>query len=119
MAIKLKFWKKSDLDDLNLGLGDNLGLNNPEQTLGRTPYGQQPAQEPFEQPSAFQERSSQYQFQERPRYAPAPQESISSKDMEIISAKLDALRAMVENISHRLENLERQQQQAYEPRRQW
>jgi hypothetical protein len=44
------------------------------------------------------------------REIPAPQPQAPkdvSKDLELISAKLDTLRAMIEGLSHRLETMER------------
>lgn len=40
----------------------------------------------------------------------APQRDIT-KDIELISAKLDAIKSMIENLSHRLERLESAQKQ--------
>lgn len=44
------------------------------------------------------------------REIPAPQPQLPkdvSKDLEVISAKLDTLRAMIESLNHRLESMER------------
>jgi len=38
---------------------------------------------------------------------PNPQQNLMSKDIEILSAKIDSLRATLENINQRLANIER------------
>jgi len=40
----------------------------------------------------------------------APQKDIS-KDIELISAKLDTIKSMIENLSHRIEKLEQQKKE--------
>ena len=42
----------------------------------------------------------------RPQLQQAPASSSSSKDQELILAKLDTIKAMVENVSRRLERIE-------------
>ncbi len=137
---KVMFWKKSDDDFSDLGLGDknNLAFGDDfgagMQTPGTPPspfgssqanppnqsaYGQGFGQSSFGQPEqsfgryppspAFsnpqppaQPFTPQYS---QPRYD-NPQDDLNSKNLEIISSKLDALRAAVESLSQRLANIE-------------
>ena len=106
---KLAFWKKKDDLMLSPGLGlqQNLGLDSGFGTPGMGTQLQQPLQ-PFSLgPSA--------------QFAPLGQPASpgfgmdlqgiqgygASKDLEVISAKLDALRSALESINQRLANLER------------
>ena len=47
---------------------------------------------------------SQPQYQQPPSYA--PQQELESKNLEVISSKLDAIRASIESLNQRLANLE-------------
>ena len=113
---KLMFWKKEDLGikdlgksplpDANIGLDPNLGLGQ-QPGFGETPMSQpvQPSYPSFQttpspgfgaqQPQAFQSMR-----QDQQSYTIA-------KEIEVISSKLDALRAAIDNISQRLSNIER------------
>ena len=119
---KLMFWKKDDLGlkgldkgpmpETNLGLEPNLGFGQP--SLGPTmPQSSQPSYPSFQttpttygpQPQAFEARR-----QEQQGYT-------ISKEIEVISSKLDALRAAIDNLSQRLANIERMayaEQQQYQ-----
>ena len=120
---KLMFWKKEDeFADIGLGDKDNLpfgdqfgappgGANPPG--LGPTPGmdeggmgpGPSPAGPTPPQPSmpSFSP-PSQPQYQQPPSYA--PQQELESKNLEVISSKLDAIRASIESLNQRLANLE-------------
>lgn len=119
---KIAFWKKTEerpstgLGDLNLNMS---GTSSPETGL----------KSPFDNPefgkeqvstqqgsSPFQEGTATLLRETAPNAPPGhqPQQSgqnyhafAASKDMEVISAKLDALRAALESINQRLANLER------------
>lgn len=113
---KLAFWKKKDefesigLGEKARGLGHDLGA---DLGLGATPGGIEggyggyglPTQPMPQQPSypQYPQPSFQPQFQQ-----PYPQQQgfAAEKDLEIISSKLDALRAALESINQRLANLE-------------
>ncbi len=126
---KLAFWKKEDsADDFGFGkdmpaFGDNMGNNNL--------FGPPPGQNNPAVPKAFEEEVDQSggniakQFAstsyDRPRddfFQPQkpfavmpPQQSADSgyhaaKDFEIISSKLDALRAAIDSINQRIINVE-------------
>ena len=111
---KLAFWKKKDdLDSLgkDLGLDKELGLDlgGPSPDLG---MGIEPAQQqPYQKYPSFQQSG----FQSQPSYQPQPSfqqpsyqndNYIASKNLEVISSKLDALRATMESINQRLANIE-------------
>lgn len=69
------------------------------------------------QPSAWHEEAAYPPQQYAQPFTPPPiptiqplqqvQPSITSKDIEIISAKLDAIKAMLDNLNQRIANLER------------
>ncbi len=119
---KLAFWKKKDeFEDIgkDLGLDKELGMDtgtgmSPELGFGmetaephKYPSFQQPAQ-----PSGYQSYSQpsiqQPSFQQSPPsyHQMSDQEYINSKSLEVISSKLDALKAAIESINHRLANIE-------------
>ena len=112
---KLAFWKKKD-DFAELGKDFNLdkdfGLDagaGPSPDLGVGLDAQQ-SQQPFQKYPSFQSPSFQPAFQQ-PTFQQQPSYSqgdsyIASKNLEVISSKLDALRASVESISQRLANIE-------------
>ena len=110
---KLAFWKKrDDLDNLGkeLGLDKDLGLDlggpSPDLGMGIEPSQQQPYQKyPSLQQSGFQPQPS---FQSQAFQQPSYQNDnyIASKNLEVISSKLDALRASLESVNQRLANIE-------------
>ena len=114
---KLAFWKKKDDLGLDKDLGKDFGLDKdfgmdmgqgPSPDLGMD-LGQQPMQKyPSFQQSSFQPSFPQQpSFQPQPAFQPASNDSyIASKNLEVISSKLDALRASVESINQRLANIE-------------
>ncbi len=103
--------KKDEFAPPQMGLGreSDIGLNFPEEEhigVGLAPQAT-PAGEPIEpgmRPSGPAGMSPMMQQQFPQQMAPTV--SIS-KDFEILSAKLDALKALLENINQRLQNLER------------
>ena len=115
---KVMFWKKKD-DFSDLGLdekrpfgNDNLafgndfgmgtGLGQPGMGQSSQGFSQQPSpgmgfsQPAYPQPSYPGYQPSRYE----------PQQDMASKNLEIISSKLDALRASIESLNQRLANLE-------------
>lgn len=131
---KLKFWKKNDeFGDVGKGLGlqgDNFaGLGNTDLGLGRDTLGlqtegmdnawTQPQTAP-QQPRGYQQSAQQYQ-QPPQQFHPAQYEKpvivqeeggfgtkaySMEKNMEVISAKLDALKAGIDAMNQRLATLE-------------
>ena len=109
---KLAFWKKKDdLADFgkDLGIDKDLGMDlsqGPSPDLG---MGIEPASSPqqaFNKYPSFQQQSYQQQpaFQQ-PSYT-SDSNYIASKNLEVISSKLDALRVSLESINQRLANIE-------------
>ena len=115
---KVMFWKKKDeFSDIGLGDKENLafgdefgaqpgtpgavpGTNPPG--LGSDPgLGPQPAAPQAPSMPTFQPSTPQYQ---QPSYN--PQQDLEAKSLEVISSKLDALRASVDSLNQRLANLE-------------
>ena len=84
-----------------------------QNSFGQSSFGQSsPAQSPFgaqpSQPSSQQSFSSPSFSQ--PSYSPSPPSGpdyINSKSLEVISSKLDALRAAIDSMNARLANIER------------
>ncbi len=109
---KLAFWKKKDdLADLgkDFGFDKDLGMDlgqGPSADLG---MGLEPSspQQSFNKYPSFQQQQS---FQQQPAFAQPSYTSdsnyIASKNMEVISSKLDALRVSLESINQRLSNIE-------------
>lgn len=106
---KLAFWKKKDdIEEIgkDFGLDKELGLDigaGPSPDLGMN-IEQQP--QPFQKYPPFQQQSfqpSQTAFQQP---SISNDNFIASKNLEVISSKLDALRASIESINQRLANIE-------------
>ncbi len=122
---KIMFWKEDeDLPSEAPPLGlekDNLGLGLDQQQTGTGPTPSVPPEQEFEKPGVstppqFQQQQfqqqprQQQQFQQQPRQQQPqqyPQQQTSSKDLELISAKLDALKSSLDSMNQRLANLER------------
>ena len=121
---KIMFWKKKD-EFADMGLGDKEKLAFGDEfgaqpgaapgtipgadALGQVPGmpGQQPAPAEPSIPSITQPSYSPPPTAPFPPPAfPNPQADIESKNLEIISSKLDALRASIESLSQRMANLE-------------
>ncbi len=101
---KLMFWKRDELS-----LGDELAMPKgafPQDELGlQSPGLPQMPQMPLSEPRMES-------FRETPRaypqpYSQQPQYYGANRDLDLVVAKLDALRATLENINQRLANLER------------
>ena len=113
---KLMFWKKKDeFSDIGLGekdtlgkdlaFGDDFNLGTQPSAFGQPQQPQQPAPPTsYPQQPSFQPQPVQPQFQP-PRYE-TPQQDMTAKNIEVISSKIDALRASVESVNQRLANLE-------------
>lgn len=103
---KLMFWKK---DDLDLGLStSNLPTHDPgiESNFGLSSV---PSMTGSPQPNypSFQPMAPQESFPSGPSVQANNQTYTLTKEMEVISSKLDALKAAIDNISQRLVNIER------------
>ncbi len=122
---KVMFWKKKDdFGDMDLGGKDNLAFgddfgqgNFPGQSaapgtglgsdVGGRGFGSYSQQYP--RPQGFQQQPYPQQPSfSQPSY-PQPSnygQEVESKNLEIISSKLDAIRASLESLNQRLANLE-------------
>ena len=114
---KLTFWKKKDdFGDLgkDLGMGKDLGLDmqgpSPDLGMGLEPIQ---SQQPFQKYPSFppQQNFQAPNFQSppafQPSYPPASNDSyIASKNLEVISSKLDALKASIDSLNQRVANIE-------------
>ena len=112
---KVMFWKKhDDFSDLgidkgfgkeNLAFGDDLGMGNQGYPQQQQPYPSQPfPQQPSFSPPSFSQQS--FPPQQPYQYQGYGQQDMASKNLEIISSKLDALRTSIESLNQRLANLE-------------
>ncbi len=108
---KLAFWKKKDdIEDLgkDLGLGKELGLDIgtvPSPDLG---MGLEQQQQPWQKYPSFQQPQQGFQpvpSLQQPSFG-SNDNFIASKNLEVISSKLDALRALLESVNQRLANIE-------------
>lgn len=113
---KLTFWKKKDeFGDLGKDFGKDLGLDtnqspSPDLGMGLEPL---PSQQPFQKYPSFppQQNFQAPNFQSPPSfqqaYPPASNDSyIASKNLEVISSKLDALKASIDSLNQRVANIE-------------
>ncbi len=117
------FWKKNDefalpepsnasVPQPDMGLDPNLGLDMPGTPSAPMPPSQPAVQQPTNSYSQFQTTMPPRQPQQVVQQPSAPQQYNTdtytiSKEIEVISSKLDALRAEIENINQKLSNLER------------
>lgn len=125
-----KFWKKEqkfDFDKLSSTLQSNTDPFAPDQLglsqdrtaglAGTTGLPPQQFSDPFANPDMGPDviRGKQNYLREVPsnQSRPGQASEVLEKDMEIISSKLDAIKAMVENVNHRLDQIERQGKEPY------
>lgn len=122
---KLNFWKKKDdlgMAELDKSLSMPTGIpsSGSESNLGLGGLNSQPYSSP--QQSYPSQMPPQYDYNQSPQSFQQDQAYTLQKEVEVISIKLDAIKAAIENISQRLANLERfaysnnEQQQAPMPR---
>lgn len=109
------FRKKDDFADLgkDLDMGKEFGMDmgqGPSPDLG---MGLEPAQQqPYQKYPSFQQQGFQPSFPAQPSFQPQsyPQPAndsyIASKNLEVISSKLDALKASIDALSQRVANIE-------------
>lgn len=113
---KVMFWKKhDDFSDLgldkgfgkdNLAFGDDFGAGQQQGYGQQSPYPQPFPQQPQFTPPSFSQQSFQQPSFQQPSYQSYGQQDMAAKNLEIISSKLDALRASIESLNQRLANLE-------------
>ncbi len=100
---KLMFWRKND----EIGL-DNLGLNPQEPAPMQQPVFPDNSQQPWMQPQVGQ--PSPYYPQQQMESLQTSNLYAAGKQMEVVSAKLDALKASLDSLSQRMANIERMMQ---------
>jgi len=120
---KLTFWKKGEEGDTALpepaGLGDETGIPPPNYPPAPGP-GEMSGPDTLPPPAAMPEPQIPQPYQApQPAAVQSQQAYTSSKDIEIISVKLDSLRAAVENLSQRIAAIERmaRDEEDYQTRR--
>lgn len=104
---------ESDLAGLDNSLSSDSGMDFGNYGDPGQQFNNQQASQQFDsfgnpRPQQRFEQAYPQSFQGQPQQA---SQNDYSKDMQIIIAKLDALRAEIQNISHRLDNLEKQKDQ--------
>ena len=118
---KLAFWKKDDdfnFDDIaskdmgkDLFKGDDLGLKEQPLTQEKDPFAmptekeQPPFSPPAEQTSGIQQLQEQNQQTMQPQQRAAT--GISARDVDLLSSKLDTIKALLNSMDQRIANLER------------
>jgi len=115
---KLMFWKKEpdlqgpEFGQPNTGLQRDLGMNSDVFGLNQDPYANQGfSQEPIGPPAAFGQQRLM------PLYGDGTAQSTLHKDLEVVSAKLDALRASIDSMNQRIMNIESIAKQEQEKQR--
>ena len=108
------FKKKDDFDDLgkDLDLGKDFGMDqgpSPDLGAGLEPLGQ--PQQQFQKYPSFQGQQNFSAPMQQPSYQPAYPSAasdpyIESKNLEVISSKLDALKASLDALNQRVANIE-------------
>jgi hypothetical protein len=100
------------LMDSNSGL-KLADLNAPQQDMGFN--AQQGATDSFGNPRV-QQKVDNYEYKQQ---STSQIDTSTSKDMQLILAKLDTIRSEITNINHRLDNIERHQQEAPQKKYPW
>ena len=107
------FKKKDDFDGLgkDLDLGKDFGLDQgPSPDLGAG-LDMPQTQQPFQKYPSFQGQQNFSPQMQQPSYQPpypgaASDPYIASKNLEVISSKLDALKASLDALNQRVANIE-------------
>jgi hypothetical protein len=98
---KLMFWRRDDEMDFDKFADkelstDHLGINQPAGMEEKSPFAREPSQ-PL--PPHLQEAPAGVQQSTAPR--------TQNRDLELISSKLDTLKAILTSMDQRISNLER------------
>lgn len=75
---------------------------NPFHKKGEEFPVEEPSPTPYPTPTPYPQPTYQYSSPPTP-----PQSAVTEKDLELISAKLDAIKALLESLNQRVANLER------------
>ncbi|MFC1768879.1 hypothetical protein ACFLZX_03885 [Nanoarchaeota archaeon] len=134
---KLKFWKKEPTLDLgpepDLGMGKGLDEKSPFDTTPGADLGAPPGSDlstppghglpPTGQtPPSFDESSSMSHQPFSPQQSTPPSREkpeIMEKSIEVVSIKIDALKATLDAVNQRLENLEHIAREEQRKRKGW
>ena len=111
---KLMFWKKDDEFDFDKAADKEFGGDILQDDLGldRKPPGLE-EKSPFDEPTTEQPSGNLPSHLQQPRssFQTAQQQisgqSMNNKDLELISSKLDTLKAILTSMDQRISNLER------------
>ena len=112
------FKKKDPLDDIGGLPGSNQGMGftpgaDPMAGLNTGLDFEQDNQNQFDSFGNNRPRQRENTYEPKSNFGPQLQDN--SKDLQILIAKIDALRAEVANLSHKIEDLERKQDQRKYP----
>ncbi len=147
MAIKdLMFWKKKE-GGMDKGIGDDSLLKPsgemPPEIHDRIGYGEQdplspgsdfgpqpafggaqqypPQHDPYSSPDAPSSFQEQHAYGQQNQPYQQSSSSASSRDFEILNSKLDTIKALLENLNHRVTAIEQiaKGEQQQQQRRQW
>ena len=139
---KLAFWKKREPEEFDFGKPpefgadtglpkgeENLGLPGKESGVDTSPMGYLKEgtsweKEGLEKPAAFEQSPQQQGFQPGQPFAVSKEKTGDfdfrvSKDFEVISTKLDALKSAMESMNQRLINVEEMVRRDQENKRKW
>lgn len=124
----LKFWKRKDEFDFGLDAPSDLKLDmksdeNPffkdagsfDSQNPTMPQSAMPKTNPFQEHTESPSPYSMQSFSEKSRFETMnPASPMNpSKDIELISSKLDTVKAMLENVISRLDRLEKEKEPAH------
>ncbi len=114
---RLKFWKKDDSfgAPLNKDAFADLGKDSLQENFeiggdaDQGPFGRQPEQHPLDDPVSASQILRRGTVQEQPQMSGGygSRQDLISKDIEVVSAKLDALRSTLDSMNQRIANIER------------
>ena len=127
---KVMFWKKKDeFDDLDIPTGPgpelggapgDFGSDLGKSDLGPPPdFGSGPLADTHINPSPVGEITHQGPAAMQPTNLEPKQDFMISKDLEIISSKLDAIRASLDSLNQRLGAVEKMAEGGQFKRSQW
>jgi len=107
------FWKKDDDFDFDHLADKELGGHNTslQEDLGLEEKSLFPEEPSFEPQSIPRSPLEQAQFapltQAKPSFRESPQQQFSSRDLELISSKLDTIKAMLSSLEQRMTQVEK------------
>jgi hypothetical protein len=103
MFESLKFWKKKD-DFASLGSETDFGKTDAN------PFPSTPSQFPSTPSSSFDSPYSPNSFSDKTSF----EGTISRRDIDLLSSKLDTIKAMLENVMQRIDRLEKENPSSFQ-----